>query len=182
MSEMTFLTRKQLQKLKMFKKAGIAAEPTDFCVLMGGTVSDKDSDLNQDMRVEYFGNYWTCEYVQRYGKFEFPLKVYNISSENSIELKFDNDADIRYSGARPVLPYSSIKSLITGKRRNEFGTLEVTYGEYPQSIVSDEVASELNNMFENKELPITGRKYTVDNSYTLDKLKYFSPVDIRGFT
>lgn len=181
MSEMTFLTRKQLQKLKMFKKAGIAAEPTDFCVLMGGAISDKDSDLNQDMRIEYFGNYWTCEYVQRYGKFEFPLKVYNISSENSIELKFDNDAESRYSGARPVLPYSSIKSLITGKRRNEFGTLEVTYGEYPQSIVSDEVASELNNMFENKELPITGRKYTVDNSYTLDKLNYFSPVEYEEY-
>ena len=68
----------------------------------------------------------------------------------------------RNGGARPALPYSSISKVSSNGVRGRNGILEVEYGEYPQTIVSEDFARILemafaNMPYSNNEMKTTGK-------------------------
>ena len=74
--------------------------------------------------------------------------------------KFSED---REGGARPVLPYSSISRVSSNGVRGRNGILEVEYGEYPQTIVSEDFARTLESAYLNRTINQTGKSYTTDS-------------------
>ena len=69
----------------------------------------------------------------------------------------------RNGGARPALPYSSISSISSNGVRGRKGILEVEYGEYPQTIVSEDFARTLERAYSNRTINQTGKSYTTDS-------------------
>ena len=105
MSNFTFLTEEQCfgsDRLDILEKRGTAAAITDFSILLGG-IAKSNSSLE-----ERTGFYWTKSscgngndvYVANVDGY---MGGYNIS--------------LRYGGARPALPFSSIGSIPTNYER-----------------------------------------------------------------
>jgi hypothetical protein len=175
MSDFTFLKEEQCfgtKQLNIFKKRGIKAAMTDFSILLGGfvakvyiggVVGKVYSSL--DRRA---GDYWT----KSDDKPLFPIgddEFKNVRVVSMIDGTMVH-YDIRYrrSGARLVLPFSSIYSIpMNGEsgalKRAADGVLEVEYGYYPQNAVSKDMQEKLEIAFKNGSLLKTGKYYTTDS-------------------
>ena len=142
MSDFTFLTQEQCferDKLDVLKKRGTRAAITDFSVLLGGWVSSEH--VKNDSSLEgRTGDYWTKSDVGDNDAY----MVSDHGRRNSIYVR------VRYGGARPALPFSSISSIPTngesGKRARD-GILEVEYGYYPQKAVSRDMQERLERAY-----------------------------------
>ena len=155
MSEFTFLDEEQIfgdKQLNILRNYGTKCAITDFSILLGGYVSDyytsegnsrkdrtgwwwtKSSDGDNATRVVYANGYSYWNYVHK-----------------------------RLGGARPALPYSSISSISSNGVRGKNGILEVEYGEYPQTIVSEDFARTLERAYSNRTINQTGKSYTTDS-------------------
>jgi len=158
--EFTFLTEEQIfgdDQLDILKKYGTKCAITDFSILLGGYVSDHYTSEGNS-RKDRTGWWWTK------------------SSDG------DNDARVAYElggihwcyvykrdgGARPALPYSSISSISSNGVKGRNGILEVEYGEYPQTIVSEDFARTLERAYSNRTINQTGKSYTTDSVRYLD--------------
>ena len=62
--------------------------------------------------------------------------------------------DIRDGGARPALPYSSIKSISSNGVRGSGGVLEVKYGEYPQTVEGKALSALLEMAYKSNSLTL----------------------------
>ena len=152
----TFLTVKQvfgINNLDILEKYGIGCAITDFSILLGGYASNYHTTEGNSMK-NRTGFWWTitpCEGDAR------------VVSQNAHK---DWDyVNSRTGGARPVLPYSSISSISSNEVRRANGILEVEYGEYPQTIVSEKFARILERAYSNKTINQTGKSYTTDSVY-----------------
>ena len=169
MSEFTFLEESQItgdNKLDIFKKYGTKCAITDFAILLGGYVSYDYHTSEGNLMIHRTGWYWT----QSNDNTSVHARIVNY---NGFAYYFDvND---RTGGGRPALPYSSIKSISSKEVRESSGVLEVKYGEYPQTITTDSIATTLETMYKSNSLAKTGKKYTTDSQKYDNYDSNFSP-------
>jgi len=154
MSEFTFLTEEQIfgnNKLDILKKYGTRCAITDFAILLGGYVSD----------------YYTSEGNSRNNRTGWWWTKTPYDNDARVVLTFGrrswDDVNSRHGGARPALSYSTISSISSNGVRGQNGIIEVEYGEYPQTIVEEEISKILEKMYLNKTIKETGKSYTTDS-------------------
>lgn len=157
----TFLTEEQCfgnSQLDILKKYGTKCAITDFSILLGGFVSSDYHTSEGNSRKDRACWWWT--------------KSSDGDIDARVVLKGGNGywyyVYRRDGGARPALPYSSISSFSSNGVRGSNGILEVEYGEYPQTIVSEDFSRILEKAFANmpylnNEMKTTGKSYTNDS-------------------
>lgn len=166
----TFLTEDQIfgnNQLEILKNYGSKCVITDFSILLGGSTfcnynADKIKSEGRN------GLWWTktpidhnqVKYIDLFGNVGK-----NVIYERSI-------------GARPSITYSKIANLATTVRKDN-GIKEIEYGEYPQTIVDENYAYELEKAYNkynmNEEMTQTGKVYTTDSVNSDDFTGYFKP-------
>lgn len=185
MNNFTFLTEEQVvgdTALDIIKKCGKECEITDFAILLGDfdyLVSNFEQDKGFISRT---GSWWT----KTKGRFDDEARVVSTGFSSC----GDSNINKREEGARIALPLQSILQSTTNEVRdivvanysdthNPYyvdGIKAITYGEYPQYIVYDNILSnELEAMYNNKMLQETGKYYTTDYINDSDKNKRFKP-------
>ena len=159
MNDFTFLTEEQCfdssRKLEILEKRGTIAPITDFSILLGGYVSDDYYYNNGNSLEDRSGWYWTS----------------SDDKDNDVRVvRFDGSrihsyVNRRGGGARPALPYSSIRNISSNGVRGRDGILEVEYGEYPQKVASKRLQDELERAYNYNQSSIrkTGKTYTTDS-------------------
>ena len=159
MSKFTFLTQEQCferDKLDVLKKRGTKAAITDFSVLLGGWVSSSEHVENDSSLEGRTGLYWT--------KSDDGDKDARVVEDSGT--RFCDNVSLRFGGARPALPFSSISNIPTngesGKRARD-GILEVEYGYYPQKAVSRDMQERLERAYRIGGISKTGNSYTTDS-------------------
>ena len=163
MSEFTFLDVDQIfgeNQLDIFKKYGTRCAITDFSILLGGIVRE-DTFTSEGNRMKDRTSWWWTK-----------TPYYN----DSRVVYYDggkNWCDIlkRHGGARPAIPYSSISQNCLSKERTSNGILEVEYGEYPQTIVPEYFAKDLEDAYERGIINKTGKNY-ITNSINCGKYNF----------
>ena len=159
MSDFTFLTENQCfysrEELDILKKRENIASITDFSILLGGDAIDNYYYNNSDSLEDRLGYYWT-----RTGNSNNDVRIVKTTGNAG-----NCDARVRNVGARPVLPYSSIRNISLNKVRGKDGVLEVEYGEYPQKAASKKLQDKLEKAYNYKQSSIrkTGKTYTIDS-------------------
>ena len=155
MNNFTFLTDEQLfgnNQLDIISRYGTKCGITDFSILLGGYVSSDNYISEGNTRKDRTGWWWT----------KTPYNN-NARGVNEYGNRNWNYVIIRYGGARPALPYSSIQSISSNGVRGASGIKEIEYGEYPQTIVDENYSRELEGAYNNGSLRTTGKNYTTDS-------------------
>ena len=153
----TFLTDRQIfgnEQLDIIKKYGTKCAMTDFSILLGGEIKNEHYTSDGNSLDNRSGMWWTKSY------FLNCVKVVNNSGVK--DEKFSSNRDV---GARPA--FSCLPNF-PGGIRDKNGILEVEYGEYPQTVVSEDFSEILESSYENmlhsnSELKRTGKSYTTDS-------------------
>ena len=158
MSNMTLLEEAQIlgdNQLEIFKKYGTKCAVTDFYILLGGYVANHEYTCEGNLLTDRTGCYLTKT-------FDGKSAVVDYDTLGSGHFYSVNR---RESGGRPVLPYSSIKSR-GSKLKIDFNGIKVMqYGEYPQTVITDPLSSELEHNYQRKDCAnhlLTGKSYIVD--------------------
>ena len=168
MSNMTFLEERQItgsDQLEIFKKYGTKCAITDFSILLGGYASGTYYTSEGTLMSDRTGWYWTRTDD---GDNDALVVLLNGISEYSCVCN-------RHGGSRPALPYSSIKSISSNEVRGSSGVIEVKYGEYPQTIITEPLAGTLEKIYKSKSLTKTGKKYTTDSQKYDEHSSKFKP-------
>ena len=167
MNNFTFLTDEQIfgeNQLNILKKYGTRCAITDFAILLGGSVSTAICTNEGNTRKDRTSWWWS------------KTPCANLACiVNGMGNKTAHSVKIRRVGARPVLPYSSIKNecitMLSGitmlKGRRVIN--QIKYGEYPQMVVSEKFSETLETAFANMScldngMKATGKKYTTDST------------------
>lgn len=158
MHNFTFLTDEQIfgfgdDQLDIIKKYGTKCAITDFSILLGGNVESDYYISGGNSRNSRTGWWWT--------KSSDGDNDVRVVSKDGRRTWYNVDS--RTGGARPALPYSSISSISSNGVRGRNGILEVEYGEYPQTIVSEDFARTLERAYSNRTINQTGKSYTTDS-------------------
>jgi len=156
MNNFTFLTEEQIfgeNQLDILKKYGTKAAITDFSILLGGSVLQDSYTREGNSGKDRTGWWWT----------KSPDGAKDARAVSFSGLNDYRNLYIRHGGARPALPYSSISRVSSNKVRGRNGILEVEYGEYPQTIVSENFARTLERAYLNRTINQTGKSYTTDS-------------------
>jgi len=161
-NEITVLKEEQIfgkNKSKIFEQYGnhLAAEITDFAILLGGVGSNH---LNKYRKYVNFGCWWTSSFDDE----NCPKYIDYRGEEDSFnELNFLKESNI---GVRPVLSYSAIKSQDRKAKASKMATYltgqPIRYGEYPQTIVDEKLSKELEEAYQKGLLDKTGKNYIID--------------------
>lgn len=118
-------------RLAIFNKVGADAKMTDYSKLLGGISGWWTQTIDGRLVI-------TADYGRR-----------SLSNAKNVG-----------RGARPAVSYRLIASNSKNEVRGEEGVLEVEYGEYPQTIVPDDLSTQLESAFSNKTINKTGKQYT----------------------
>ena len=130
MLDFTFLTEEQVfgaNRLDIIRKRGAKCELTDFSIFSGGHGTGKPYNNGEQAEDDVACWWWL--------KTPYSKSVRTVLSFGSLHWNICYEGS---GGARPAVSYSSISSLASNKVRGLDGILEVEYGEYPQTIVSEE--------------------------------------------
>lgn len=157
MNNFTFLTMEQIfgnKQLDIISRYGTRCAITDFSILLGGYVSSDYYTSEGYTRIDRTSWWWTKSpdgtdgvcIVDPYGTNSWSSKV-----------------TVRYIGARPALPYSSIQSISSNEVIDANGIKEIEYGECPQTIEDENYSRVLERAYNNGSLRTTGKKYTTDS-------------------
>lgn len=161
--DFTFLTYNQIygeENLDILRKYGTKCAITDFSILLGGNLANNEFTSEGNSLDNRSGWWWTkTAFINR-------MKIVGANGSSG-----ESFADWRFIGARPATAYSSISS---NNIREINGILEVEYGEYPQTVVSEDYSETLEKAFinmqnSNSEMKITGKCYTTDTSRGRDE-------------
>lgn len=145
-------------QLEVIKKIGPKAAVTDYAILLGYYIKNEygipnEYLDNEDESLENrTGTYWTRT-AAGFGNVYF---MYDRGTICSLE------PEIRFYGGRPMIDYSEIEDFITKKSINKYGVLEVEFGEYPGMVTDNVTAKKLEELYQNKALSKTKKKYTHD--------------------
>ena len=176
MNNFTFLTDEQIfgnDQLDILRNYGTKCAITDFSILLGGYVESDYYTSEGNSRKDRTGWWWT--------KTPHDSNALVVSSDG---FRYWHDVHKRDGGARPALRYSSISSISSNKVRGRNGILEVEYGEYPQTVVSEDLSKTLeiafaNMPYSNNEMKTTGKSYTTDSVRYQDS---YTPFQARAHT
>ena len=161
MSDFTFLTEEQIfgeDRLKIFNGYGTAAEMTDFAILLGGFVADNYYTSEGKSLKNRTGLWWTRTFYE--GRIDG--SAYMARQDGT---RCSYGVCERDGGARLALPYSLISSCLSNEVRGSNGILEVEYGEYPQTIVSEAISIKLEKAYQKETIKKTGKEYTTDSVF-----------------
>ena len=150
------------KRLSIFKVCYPFAEVTDYSVLLGCSYDSKG-----DKKYGWYNLRTTANLKDR---------VRSVDMDGRFR---SQQLDIRSIGARPAVCYSRIKSSSKGLSKILKGNetcIEIEYGEYPQSIITDEFALELEFAYEDNRLNKTGKVYTIDKTRCDDYEDEFNPL------
>ena len=156
MNNFTFLNNEQIfgkDQLEIIRIYGTKCAITDFSILLGGGVSSEYYTSEGNTRKDRTGNWWTKSFF-------VDNNVYVVGKNGN---SFCSGVRNRANGARPALPYSSIKSISSNGVGSANGIKEIEYGEYPQTIVNENYSRELDRAYNNGSLNTTGKNYTTDS-------------------
>ena len=170
--DFTFLTEDQIfgeNQIDILKKYGTKCAITDFAILLGGYVSSDYYTSEGNSRNDRTGRWWTKT------PYENDARVVGGTGDSYWSYVYK-----RHGGARPALPYSSISRVSSNKVRGRNGIFEVEYGEYPQTVVSEDFSRILemafaNMSYSNNEMKATGKSYTTDSVRYQDTDTPFQP-------
>ena len=143
MNNFTFLTDEQIfgnNQLDIISRYGTKCAITDFSILLGGYVSSDYYTSEGNTRKDRTGWWWT-----KSSDGDNDARVVDRNSNRRW-----THVDLRYGGARPALPYSSIQSISSNGVRGANGIKEIEYGEYPQTIVDENYSRELERAYNNR--------------------------------
>lgn len=130
----TFLTEEQIQKLDIFVKM---AYPTDLTILLGG---------------RNFGDFGGISFWSASATSDYKVLCHDGNGETSVA---PTDRNI---SVRPVLPASEVSKI--SLMENSDSRL-VKYGEFPQTIVEDNISKKLEKLLHSRKgLNSTGKSYT----------------------
>ena len=154
--------------LKIFDTYGTLAAVTDFSVLLD--VSMEHDVFSVGSSTEGRPGEWLT----------------SSSTSEGIVGVVDIDGNIRHysvtnydAGVRPAIIYSEIAPLCSNETVNEVGIKEVEYGEYPQSIVSEDYSEVLEDKYKaGKNIRKTGRTFTIADA---DSDKGFIPKKLEEY-
>ena len=182
MLDFTLLSKEEIlfnyynnKQIDILKKIGIKSAVTDFSILLGAEVSSNEFINNENNLKNRIGYWWTRTFEEDDREKELCYNNEDILFRKKMYLLNDDKAyyigsyarkamvNIRNIGIRPAIKYSSISQLCKNKKNNEFDILEVEYGEYPQTIVSESFSNILENLYKNKKIKKTGKIYTTDS-------------------
>ena len=160
--DFTFLTEEQIfgdDQLGILRNYGTKCAITDFSILLGGYVAIDYYTSEGNSRKDRTGCWWT--------KTPYDDNVARVVSNRGDRSNWFRVYE-RADGARPALPYSSISSISSNGVIGRNGILEVEYGEYPQTVVSEDFSRILEKAFvnmpySNNEMKTTGKSYTTDS-------------------
>lgn len=138
-------------KLK-YQKYGTKCAITDFAILLGGYVSSNHDISEENDRKDCSTVWWTKSF--------FSTNSAIAVREDGIRTQYD--VKIRYGGARPVVSFSAISSILSNRVRDINGLKEIEYGEYLQTVVDENDALELETAYHMGNLKATGKEYTTD--------------------
>lgn len=161
-------------KLDIFKKKSIFAEPTDYSRLLGNQVTDIYDEKNK--KFEMRSSYLTSSYKERKGYKSDIKKDPMVVDAYGVYGEYEKAADI---GIRPVIEFENILDIPTNGNPIEVlddGVLEVEYGYYPQTVVSEEMEKTLEEEYRNRSFDlneIEGHHYTSNSTgMELQKERY----------
>ena len=171
MLDFTLLSKEEIlfnyynnKQIDILKKIGIKSAVTDFSILLGAEVSSNEFINNENNLKNRIGYWWTRTFEEDDREKELCYNNEDILFRKKMYLLNDDKAyyigsyarkamvNIRNIGIRPAIKYSSISQLCKNKKNNEFDILEVEYGEYPQTIVSESFSNILENLYKNKKI------------------------------
>ena len=150
MNNFDFLTLSEVlgkDKLQIFEKCGTRCMVTDFSILLGCNYMSIPGN-----ETDKAGWWWT---KTRFNE----LEVMGITINGTEGIVYQDESRICI---RPAINYSKIEMYAKNKKTNQHGVLEVEYGEYPQTIVSEETSKNLNHALSRNLLKETGKTYTGD--------------------
>lgn len=193
--EFTFLTKDQIwgvDALDAIKKHGPGAAPTDLAILLGCSVND---DLTCTT--------WTASSFLNEEKELLPgtnlmmdLPAFKVSKHNEVccvgykgNQEWSHTRSVNIA-ARPALsPKEALKIKPDRKWTDEKDIRHCEYGEYPQMIADKGISEKLERLYQDQQLPETGKIYTFDpankgnphvdpyKEYELDGKKYIRFLD-----
>lgn len=171
MNQFIILSKEQLQgekALDIFKKMGLESEITDYAIVMGCFATKKDS-INK-------GWWWTSTCLMDIsdhfdtGHAEYyPNDIATVFESGSIG---ESHVDAGGRGVRPAIRFSTIASMCGPIKVNHDGIKETEWGEYPQTVVSPELANTLDRLFEENALTATGKTYKDNDNQYIDLVEY----------
>ena len=157
----TFLTDEQIfgsNQLDIISRYGTKCAITDFSILLGGYVSSNYYTSEGDTGKNRTGWWWAQSFDGNDAA--FAADIYGYTNSYYVYA--------RGGGARPALPYSSIRSISSNSVIDARGIKEILYGEYPQTIVDENYSRELERAYNNGNLKTTGKNYTTDSVMELE--------------
>lgn len=160
MNKFTLLSDEQIfgeEKIGLLKRYGTLCAISDFAILLGGEVSQTVSTKEG----EFTCGWWTKSFYD-----EENVRIVCEDGTSDYECVID-----RTDGARPVLTYSIISDRVSNKVKNKSKSLEVEYGEYPQTVVPSDIAAVLEQAYLNNGLKKTGKVYDANIIYVNNKLQ-----------
>lgn len=164
-SQFRFLSENEVfgdESLYIFYKMPMRSKITDFAILLGGYVSSKSNGC------------WWLEYDEINDRYKSIL-------DNAMFCDPGNRID---NGGRPVTDLTSILENSWGEIINDRGIKEIKYGEYPQSVASEEISRKLENLYQKEKLENTGKIYRVGANnfieYEFDSNKYIRVCGIKN--
>ena len=167
MNNFDFLTLSEVlgkDKLQIFEKCGTRCMVTDFSILLGCNYMSIPGN-----ETDKAGWWWT---KTRFNE----LEVMGITINGTEGIVYQDESRICI---RTAINYSKIEMYAKNKKTNQHGVLEVEYGEYPQTIASEEISKALEYAYNKESLKQTGKTYTsypqIDSNYKKNLIpkKYF---------
>ena len=163
------LDSNEIKNTDLFNKRGYEAEITDFALCLGGEYSYSTRIFNQQN-----GYYWTLNNADlsinpssKNGQF-----IIGYDSEGKKTAVSINKANF---GARPILinasDYREIENAIKNQDYQTFidNIPIIKFGEYPQEVFPDKLQKELNELYSDGQLELTGNYYTIYDNENYNK-------------
>lgn len=180
MSEFVFLKEEEIvgnEQLKVFKDYGSKAAITDFAILLGGSFSSV-SFVDDSNSLKDRGGYYFTGSFEKYGGVEVVNGEGKMLHADTIKTNY---------GGRPAcyffdIVYHDVFLHEVINWRDVGDVREVEWGEFPQSVVSDEIAEKLNEEFrmyvQFKNTPLANqigisKMKPTGKFYNFDSIKYF---------
>lgn len=145
MNNFTFLTDEQIfgtDKLNIFKKYGEQSTITDYAILLGGYAISNDYINDEKNLKSRTGWWWTSTLIGT------KLVCVVTGSGGSSWSDVTNFS----VGARPAIPYSSISFFCSNVVRGVDGVEKVDFGEYPQTVLSEDISKLFEQAYVQKTL------------------------------
>lgn len=150
MLDLTFLDENDLDKIDVLKEYGKKCKLTDFAILLGADMFDKNNNYYGDKHDQPNGTgfWWT--------KKCFSDNLAFMIDPNGFQAI--RNVTVRTVGGRPVFKHSNLGDLA----QKGTNAKKIVYGEYPQMIADSLTSKELEKLYCDNNLSVTGKEYSTD--------------------